>query len=239
MKEFSLTHTLESGQIFRWKYADGGAWVCHADKLFFLTENGAVQGVSEEWAYTFLREDQPELEHDHPYVQQAIKHTQGVRVLRQDPWECLVAFIISQNNHEKRIQQNVQDISRFGKKLREGFHAFPEPRELPEEHELRDIGLGYRAPHIAALKNLDLNWLYGLAELSYENAKQELMTLRGVGPKVADCILLFSLGFDQACPEDTWIKKVFSQTGLTRRDLGSQAGLIQQALFHHARSTQK
>lgn len=236
MTEFSLQDTLESGQIFRWKYAKGGAWVCHAEKLFFLTENGSAQGVSESWANHFLRTDQPALTHNHPYVQQALERTTGVRVLRQDPWECLVAFIISQNNHQTRIQQNVLDVSRYGKPLEKGFHAFPKPHELPDEDALKSKGLGYRARHIAALRTIDLTWLYGLAALPYKEAKHELMTLRGVGPKVADCILLFSLGFDEACPEDTWIKKVFTKHNLTREDLGVHAGLIQQALFHHART---
>ncbi len=235
MAEFSLQDTLESGQIFRYIIQDNGAWVCHADKLFFLRRDGTAN-ISDDWLKHFLREDQPELTHEHPYVKQALNSTKGVRVLRQDPWECLVAFIISQNNHQKRIAKNVTDLSRYGTKLNENFHAFPKPHELPDEEELKSLGLGYRAKHIAQLKHIDLEWLYGLSDYPYEDAKKELMTLSGVGPKVADCILLFSLGFDEACPEDTWIKKVFAEHNLTRHDLGPQAGIIQQALFHHART---
>lgn len=136
----------------------------------------------------------------------------------------------------KRIQQNVLDISTYGQPLTKGFHAFPKPHELPGEEELRQLGLGYRAKHVAALKKIDLDWLHNLKTLSYKEAKQELQTLSGVGPKVADCVLLFSLDFEQACPEDTWIKKIFAEHDLTREDLGEQAGLIQQSLFHYTRS---
>jgi len=236
MPEFSLHDTLQSGQIFRFTLQENGAWVGHADKMFFVTTNGKIKETDEAWADNFLRNDQPELAHPHPYVANAINQTQGVRVLRQDPWECLVAFIISQNNHQKRIAKNVQDIARYGRALAHGFHAFPQPHELPNNEELQKLGLGYRAKHIAALRRIDLEWLYGLSSLSYDDAKTELMTLSGVGPKVADCILLFSLGFDQACPEDTWIKKVFAEHSLTRHDLGPKAGIIQQALFHYART---
>lgn len=236
MKTFSLRHTLESGQIFRYQLLNKKAIIAHKNHVFTLYEDGTHDHPNDEWVKHFLREDQPELTHKHPYVQEAINNTKGIRVLQQDPWECLVAFIISQNNHQKRIQQNVLDISKYGKSLTHGFHAFPKPQEFPKESELRKLGLGYRAAHIAALKDIDLDWLYNLKHLSYQQAKQELQTLSGVGPKVADCVLLFSLGFDQACPEDTWIKKVFTKHKLTREDLGEKAGLYQQALFHYARS---
>lgn len=234
---FSLRDTLESGQIFRWKYVDGGALVAHGPHLFFINVDGQVEGMSKEWQAHFLREDQEELSHSHPYVQEAIKNNPGIRVMRQDPWECLVAFIVSQNNHQKRIQANVMSIAEtFGEEIAHGMHRFPLPHKLGDEEEFRKLGLGYRAKHLAALRELDLAWLHSLSDLTYEDAKKELQTLSGVGPKVADCILLFSLGFDEACPEDTWIKKIFKEHGLDREMLGPKAGLIQQFLFHHARS---
>jgi N-glycosylase/DNA lyase len=234
MKAFSLKDTLESGQIFRFNITEEGAYVAHADKVFFIEHNN----VPEEYKH-FFREDQPELTHRHPYVQEALENTQGIRVIRQDEWECLCAFILSQNNHQKRIQKNVLDLSTFGKELEHRFYSFPQPHELPDEDTLRELGFGYRAAHIAALKDIDLDWLYNLKNLEYEQAKKQLQTLRGVGPKVADCILLFSMGFDQACPEDTWIKKIFSENNLNRQQLGDQAGLYQQMLFHYARSVRE
>ncbi|MFT4250788.1 MAG: DNA glycosylase, partial [Candidatus Woesearchaeota archaeon] len=221
---------------FRYKLQGSKAIIAHNNHVFTLTNTGEHDHENKQWVNHFLREDQPTLHHPHPYVQEAIKNTQGLRVLRQDPWDCLVAFIISQNNHQKRIQQNVLDISTYGQPLTKGFHAFPKPHELPGEEELRQLGLGYRAKHVAALKKIDLDWLHNLKTLSYKEAKQELQTLSGVGPKVADCVLLFSLDFEQACPEDTWIKKIFAEHDLTREDLGEQAGLIQQSLFHYTRS---
>ncbi len=235
--EFSLRDTLESGQIFRYTYVDQGALVAHTDQVFLIREDGTSDHPDQEWYARFIREDQPLLEHEHPYVQEAINHTQGVRILRQDPWECLVSFIVSQNNHQNRIKKNIRSLTKtFGNELREGFYSFPEPHELGDEQELRALGLGYRARYLADLSHISHERLDALRNLSYADAKKQLCQIRGVGPKVADCILLFSLGFDEACPEDTWIKKVFARTGLGREDLGSQAGLYQQMLFHYARS---
>lgn len=237
MRAFDLDATLESGQIFRWKRTGTGAWICHGQNVFHVDEQGTCEGANQDWADQFLRSDQGTLEHSHPAVQQALEECRGIRVLRQDPWECLVTFIISQNNNQKRITQNVNDICEvFGEPLRKGFHSFPKPEQLGNEDELRELRLGYRAKHLARLKGIDVDWLYSLAGLEYEDAKKELQKLGGVGPKVADCVLLFSLGFEQACPEDTWIKKFFAKTGLSREDLGRQAGLIQQHMFHAARA---
>lgn len=238
MRDFSLQKTLESGQLFRWRYTTEGAIVSHANKTFSISYSGEVKGLKQAEASHFLREDQPLVEHKHPFVKEAIKNNTGLRVIRQDPWECLVTFIISQNNNIKRIQKNVISVTeKFGKPIEEGFYSFPLPHELGTEEEFRELGLGYRAKYLAELRKLNLKWLHGLKNLEYEEAKEELFTISGVGPKVADCVLLFSLGFDEACPEDTWIKKVFTEQGLTREDLGEQAGLIQQYLFHHARTS--
>jgi N-glycosylase/DNA lyase len=234
---FNLQHTLESGQIFRYKIREDKAIVAHGKHVFTLYSDGTHNHPDQEWASNFLRADQPELSHNHPYVQEAIDNTKGIRILRQDPWECLIAFIISQNNHQKRIQQNVLSITEaFGRPIAEGFYSLPQPEDIGTEEELRELGLGYRAKHIAALKDIDIDWLYNLKNLEYEEAKTEIQKLSGVGPKVADCILLFSLGFEQACPEDTWIKKIFTEHQLTAEDLGEKAGLIQQSLFHYART---
>lgn len=234
--KFALKDTLESGQVFRYKYVEEGALVAHAQEVFTIYEDGSSDHPNQEWYKHFIRADQPLLEHDHPYVQEAITHTQGVRILRQDPWECLVSFIISQNNHQARIAKNIQAITQtYGKPLREGFHAFPQPHELGSEEEMRALGLGYRARYLAGLQDIDLKRLEQLKHLPYKEAKKQLTTINGIGPKVADCILLFSLEFEEACPEDTWIKKVFKKTGITKDALGTQAGLYQQMLFHYAR----
>lgn len=231
---FSLRDTLESGQVFRFRYVDGGALLAHGSDLHSIPESGETR---DERLAHLLAHDRLVLDHPHPYVREAIGAHPGLRILRQEPWECLVTFIISQNNHQKRIQKNCLALSEaFGTPIGEGFHAFPKPPDLGSEEELRALGLGYRARWIAQLRDIDMDWLEGLSALPYAEAKRELCTLNGIGPKVADCILLFSLGFDEACPEDTWIKKVFERTGLTREALGPQAGLLQQYMFHHARS---
>ncbi len=237
MKEFNLQHTLTSGQIFRYVFTENGAYVAHMNEAFFINEQGVSNHPNKKWFDHFIRADQEELEHEHSYVQEALEHTKGLRILRQHPWECLLAFVISQNNNQKRIEQNMQSLSRLsGEEITHGLYRMPLPKELPPEEELRKIGLGYRARAISELKNIDLEWLYGLADKSYEQAKKELQQLRGIGPKVADCILLFSLGFDEACPEDVWIKRIFTEHNITREELGAKAGLYQQALFHYSRT---
>ncbi len=230
---FDLNATLNSGQIFRWKKTINGAFICHRDKVFFIGNDGLSDYEDIDY---FLRNDQLALSHPNADVQKAIDSYKGLRVLRQDPWECLVTFIISQNNNIKRITKNVNDLCRlYGMPLEEGFYSFPTPSSLASKNDLLRIGLGYRADYVFSLRNIDLKWLYGLKELSYYDAKKSLTGLKGVGPKVADCVLLFSLGFDEACPEDTWIKKVFSTLNITRYDLGSKAGILQQYLFHASR----
>lgn len=236
MNNFSLKDTLESGQIFRYKYVKQGAIVAHNKEVFTIYEDGSSDHPDKEWYNYFIRADQPALEHEHPYVQEAIQQTRGVRILRQDPWECLVSFIISQNNHQARIAKNIRSVTQsFGEELTHGFYSFPTPSDLGTEEELRALGLGYRARYLADLKHIKPRKLAALKHLSYADAKKQLCQINGVGPKVADCILLFSLEFDQACPEDTWIKKVFTKTGLDSEALGAQAGLYQQMLFHYAR----
>jgi N-glycosylase/DNA lyase len=233
---FSLRETLESGQIFRYKYVKEGAYIAHGEEVFLIREDETTDHPSKDWIKYFLRTDQPTLQHEHPYVQKAIKHTNGVRILRQDSWECLVSFIISQNNNQTRITKNIHLLTKtYGKPLKHGFYTFPQPHELGTEEEMRKLGLGYRARYLADIKHIDPTRLDSLRYLPYETAKKQLTQINGIGPKVADCILLFSLGFDEACPEDTWIKKVFKKTGLTKEVLGKQAGLYQQLLFHYAR----
>ena len=237
MSDFHLRRTLESGQLFRWRYDDAGALICHRDRLFYVDDDGRTDYAE---AGYFFRDDQPKLIHEHQYVRRSLEAAKGLRIVRQDPWECLVTFIISQNNNLKRITKNIEALTRkYGKPISNGFYTFPLPEELGTEEELKQLGLGYRARYVAKLKDLDLDWLNNLKKLSYTEAKDRLMTLEGVGPKVADCVLLFSLGFDEAYPEDTWMKKVFKETSLTRESLGDKAGLYQQFLFHARRSSSR
>ena len=182
----------------------------------------------------------------------------GLRVLRQEPWECLVAYICSANSNIETIHLNMERLSdAFGHTLALNGHrrnTFPTPLDLAEagEMELRDLKLGFRAPYVhqAAVavieKRLDLDHL---VVAPYLEAKAELMALKGIGDKIADCIALMSLEKLQAFPIDVWVRRALAdwyfpgQKTPTNRVLlpwaqdyfGSYAGYANQYLFHGRR----
>jgi N-glycosylase/DNA lyase len=182
----------------------------------------------------------------------------GLRVLRQEPWECLIAFICSANSNIPRIAQNMEKLaSHYGSPIAlDGAvrHAFPTPVQLAEagEMELRALGLGFRAPYVAqaallvANGELDLDWL---VRLPYADAKVRLMECPGVGPKVADCVLVFSLEKLEAFPIDVWVRRALGEWYFpgqkvppdrvllewAQHHFGRYAGYAQQYLFHGRR----
>lgn len=178
----------------------------------------------------------------------AVNVSRGIRILRQEPWETLCSFIISQNNNIPRIKKIISSLCRtFGKKI-EGHEAysFPSPSTLAVagEEKIFELKTGFRASYIVdaarrvASGELALEKLGALGD--YEKAKEALMTVRGVGPKVADCTLLFGLGYTEAFPIDTWMKKVASRhfSGeLDHTRFGRAAGIAQQYLFYMERYT--
>lgn len=182
------------------------------------------------------------------------QYAQGLRVLRQQPFETLISFIISANNNLKRIRGIVERICEaYGTPfLYEGktYHAFPTPAQLAAatETQLKECGSGYRAPYIlgSAQKVADGFALEKLFDLPYKEAKAQLVQLPGVGPKVADCVLLFSYAKTEAFPADVWIKRVLrvlynfqgnekETCAFAIEKFGECAGIAQQYLFYYAR----
>ena len=192
-----------------------------------------------------------------PFIHRSIETFRGMRILNQEVWECLASFILSQNNNVPRIRGIIRTISvRFGEKITlddSVDYSFPTPQALAEAgvEALYDCRLGYRAPYLWAVSSaiaageFDLE---SLKSLSYAEAKRELMGLKGIGEKVADCICLFSLGHSQALPIDVWVKRIIEQLYLKRpasiREIrefaedyfGAHLGYAQQYLFHYART---
>jgi N-glycosylase/DNA lyase len=221
----------------------------------------------------------------------AIAACHGLRILRQDPWECLASFILSSTKQIVQIRQIVSLLcERFGEPIttvqvgravpcppssanrgvlidQDGAHgvtrptqscfAFPTPQRLAActETELRACKMGFRAPNLLAaarqIANGKLN-LENLRTLSYPEARAELMKLRGVGGKIADCVLLFAYGFDSAFPVDVWIERALQRLYFPRRraseprlrrfaatHFGPHAGYAQQYLFHYMRTKLK
>lgn len=193
-----------------------------------------------------------------PSAVRAFELLSGLRVLNQDPWEAVFAFILSANNNTARINSLVVNLSRaYGQSAEiDGvrFYDVPTPAALIEagENALRTLGCGYRAPYLirTAEKVLSGFPLYELKDMTYEEAHERLKELPGVGDKVADCILLFGCGHTGAFPVDIWVDRLLrawfpevcgpkasrAKIGAAARaHFGKDAGLIQQYLFHCAR----
>ncbi|MQF82765.1 hypothetical protein FIM02_01325 [SAR202 cluster bacterium AD-802-E10_MRT_200m] len=242
-----LDITLESGQTFQWQ-KQGNWWIgplngnmIYLQKLprgleFFTNTkpSSRIAAILED--YFRLDDDlnviQSCLSED-KHLAKAISQYPGLRLLRQDPWECLITFLCSQNSNMKRIKKMLQNIAMtFGSVSvheNEKIHILPSPEVLAEagEQKLREIGLGYRAKYISesakliATQQLNLNWL---KTAHYETAKSILLTLPGVGEKVAECVLLFSLEKLNAFPIDRWIQRALKEWypethGIPNKDL--------------------
>lgn len=177
----------------------------------------------------------------------AINKGDGIRILRQEPWEVICSFIISQNNNIPRIKKIISAISQaYGKKIMvedKCYYAFPTADALFSAGEERIFALktGFRAGYIYdAAKKISLGELNleNISDLDTEKLMTELMSIKGIGPKVASCIALFGFGRTDAFPVDVWMKKVIAKyypNGLSSSMLGEYAGIAQQYLFYYER----
>ncbi len=259
---FSLKDTLECGQFFRYTKAMGTYLVQASNHLFSLWQKGDVlfyEGVEEDFVIHFFRLDEDldpilkEIDRD-PFIHRAIQEYRGMRLIRQDPWECLLSFLCSSAKSIPHIRCIIESLCRIsGEKISSGTHlgyGFPEPTCIESEVQLESVRAGFRTSYlVAASQCVDRNRLLALRELPYQEARQQLMGLRGVGKKVADCTLLYSLDFLEAFPIDTWIKKGLEKiyfggrrTGEKKMEafvsnhFGSYAGYAQLYLYHFWRN---
>lgn len=177
------------------------------------------------------------------HLRDAMEAGKGIRILRQDAFEVLISFIVSQNNNIGRIKKIIAVLCEACGEPIDGGFAFPTPDRLAAlgEDELRGLGLGYRAPYIhdAALAvasgKLDPAKIAGM---STDTAAEALCEVRGIGPKVAACVLLFGFGKDDAFPMDVWVKRLMAAYYPGDRDgsrFGRYAGIAQQYLFYYER----
>lgn len=262
VKEFNLEHTLECGQIFRINRVGDWHYVNAQDKYFKINQIGneiEFHGVDKEFVIDFfslnenLRKILKEINKD-KYIEKAIDKYRGLRLIKQDPWECLISFICSSASNIPRIKSKLNALSRsFGKKLMldevRNF-AFPLPGRINDYKKIVAAKTGFRARYILDANNtIDIKYLNSLRTQPYQTAKNELKKINGVGDKVADCVLLFSLGFNQAFPVDTWIKKTmqllyFGNNNVSNDRIrefgtsyfGAHAGYAQQYLFMFSRN---
>ena len=266
---FSLRLTLESGQFFQWKEKKGYYRIRSRDTLFDLCQDGdtlyydGIAGsVTPEYLSRFFRLDDPldrifSTWSDDPVLRSAYGRYRGLRLIRQDPWECLICFVCSMASNIPRITGNIATLSeRFGTAYRrngEMHHRLPTPEQLAQASldELYGAGVGFRAKYLHAIASqvADGFSLHELSGMSYPDAKNALTRFHGIGDKVADCILLFSLDHLEAFPTDTWILKQLHRyyfessikspaklSALARERFGAYAGYAQQYLFHYART---
>ncbi len=222
---FDLDFSLCCGQVFRWK-KEGDWWygVC-GDRVFKIRQCGCeleFEGTDETFVrhYFSLDADLEKISRSigkDSHIKAALKQFAGLRLVRQEPWTCLIGFECSIQKNIPAIEQMLERLSaRFGeKKVFDGkeFHLFPSVERLASANVngLRECGLGFRAKyvHITAQKindeNIDLDCL---KTQSYHEARKTLLEFCGVGLKVADCVLLFSLNKTEAFPVDVWVKRV-------------------------------
>ena len=254
--DFSLKDTLECGQCFRWNESGEGfdgvveGRFCHAEQR----GDELVLSVSRE-DFDSLWRDYFDLDRDYgalrrefcadETLKRALAFAPGIRVLRQRPWETLCSYIISQNNNIKRIKGIVARLCEsFGEPLEGGRgYAFPAARRLAglSEEELAPIRCGFRAKYIldAAEKiasgALELD---ALRDMELDGARKALMEIKGVGPKVAECTLLYGFGRTECFPIDVWMKRAMAELfpqGLPECAL-RDAGIAQQYIFHYMRT---
>ena len=259
IEDFDLDQIAASGQCFRMNPKEDGSYTLIAgDKYLTLkqTDNTVrFDCCEEDWEYTwrsFFDMDtdyaliKQTIDPDDTYLQSAVKIGGGIRILRQDLWEMIITFIISQQNHIPRIKRCVETIcSRYGEQKTScdgtTYYAFPtaEALALATEEDLRACGLGYRARYIhetACMVQDGKIDLQRLPKLSYEKAKVELLKLCGVGIKVAECICLFALHHIDAFPIDTHIKDMLEENypeGFPFERYEGFAGVLQQYGFYY------
>ena len=273
-RDYDLAATLTSGQAFRWRQR-GDAWcgVISPHWVRLRSDGSSVTAETAEpvgdwdWLAHYLQigtdlgrvlETFPD---DEP-MRSAVIACRGLRLLRQDPWETLASFILSSNKQIVQIQQIIERLcERYGDPVaapagESPRHGFPPAHRLAEarEGDLRDCKMGFRAPYLLATARTVAEGAVNLDELRklrLSEARERLMSLPGVGVKVADCILLFACGFQDAFPVDVWVMKALRQLYFRKRRpspmrlrrftqtyFGRHAGYAQQYLFHYVRTCQ-
>jgi len=276
IEDFHLDHTFDNGQCFRWNREDDGSYTGvafgRAVNIDYKDKALILDNVSPE-DYLHIWKDYLDLDRDYgaikrmlaekdPVLKRAVSCGAGMRILRQEKWETLISFILSQNNNITRIKNCVESLcTAYGKpigaykgKMR---YAFPTPEALaglrPEDLDI--CRLGYRAKYIVeTAKQIASDGgrtLESMDEAPAEEAYKFLLGLSGVGPKVAHCIMLFSMGKYDSFPLDVWIKRVLNQAyrieegnlkqmrEFAARHFGEYGGIAQQYLFYYARNMSK
>jgi N-glycosylase/DNA lyase len=231
---FDLDLTLSCGQIFGWKKVSDSWSGVHNEKILIIKQNEdeiSYSGCSSDELICFLG-----LDHDPDKIFRSISEhiinytgncedqyflncynfSKGIRILKQDPWECLISFICSANSNVPTISKRIILLTeKLGEERRDKCNTFPTPGKLSSssEKEVRECLTGYRAPYLirsALFIRDNPEFLKEIVTMEYSEAKTALMTLSGVGPKVADCILLFAYARFEVVPVDVRIRRIIT-----------------------------
>ena len=254
---FDLKNTFDCGQCFRWDEQPDGSYtgiakgkrlrIYPTDKGLFL-EGCAEDDFGSSWRdYFDLDTDydaiKTELVELCPALKCAADSISGIRILRQEPWEALCSFIISQNNNIPRIKGIISRLCEGWGEKHDGYFGFPSADTLSRlsVEELAPLRAGFRARYIidaarrVAGGEIALDDMYSMP---IADCRRELMKIVGVGAKVAECTLLYGLHRLEAFPVDVWMKKALAQSfsGVTAESLGRYAGIAQQYIFHYTRN---
>jgi N-glycosylase/DNA lyase len=262
---FSLKEGLECGQFFRWTKIGDTYLIQSSNRIFSLHQKNDFlyyEGVEESFLIDFFRlEDDldailKDIDQD-SIIHQAIYQYRGLRLLRQDPWECLLSFLCSSAKAIPQIRSIVEELCRScGKRIffkNYQSYGFPEPSSIWTPFQLKSVRAGFRIDYlIKASQYIDRKQLLDLKRLPYPEARKRLMDLPGVGKKVADCTLLYSLDFLEAFPMDTWIRRGLQEFYFERKRVGEKkmeefvsshfgpfAGYAQLYLYHYWRNHKK
>lgn len=255
-ENFDLDQTFDCGQCFRFEKIN--------NVFEGISKNYSVKLIQNNDEITFFSTNQDDFENYwynyfdlstdyaligeklsllHPILKEAYTNCSGIRILRQEPWETLCSFIISQNNNIPRIKKIISSLCcLYGEKTKDGF-LFPKVENISSLNisKLEPIRSGFRAKYIldAAQKvasgEIDFNQI---EKTDYLEAKNILMKIHGVGPKVADCVLLYGFHKLEAFPMDVWMKKIMNRFFKDKSPefFGEFAGVAQQYLYHYTRS---
>lgn len=257
-KNFDLAQTLDCGQAFRWTEKDGVWTACVKSKVLKIKEvedkiklDCSQEDFENIWENYFdLKTDYQKIREElsalSPVLKQAADFAPGIHILSQDPWEALCSFIISQNNNIPRIKGIIAKLcENFGENLGETY-SFPTAETIAKlsVDDLAPIKSGFRAKYIlsaaTAIANNEIN-IEKLYTMPLDEARKELMTIKGVGPKVADCVLLYGFHRTSCFPLDVWMKRametLFPEN--SPEDFGENAGIAQQYIFHYSRMNPK
>lgn len=276
---FNITHIFECGQCFRWNRINENTYIGvikgavikvkqEGNKIIFT--GNSEKNFKDTINYYFdlntnYTEYKNKLSNIDGFMEESIKFGDGIRILKQDLWECIISFIISANNNIPRIKKIIERISKeYGKEIEfEGniYYEFPTPEELSKAsiEDLRALGTGFRDKRIFNTTKMILEKKVDLEKIikfeTSEEMREELLKLDGVGPKVADCILLFSLKRLDVFPIDVWVRRVMNDLyihneieekvnkqqlqKLAEEKFGNLAGMAQQYLFYWKREENK